>query len=55
VYHAATGSKGFLWKEAAVVQELDQGDSVEIGYFRKLADAAVKNISKYGDLDWFRE
>lgn len=55
VYHAATGTKGFLWKEAAVVQELGQEDSVDISYFTKLADAAVKNITRFGDIDWLRE
>ena len=55
VYHAATGTKGFLWKEAAVVSELGQEDSVDIAYFRKLADAAIKNISRFGDIDWLRE
>ncbi|HEY7416609.1 MAG TPA: hypothetical protein VH593_15570, partial [Ktedonobacteraceae bacterium] len=54
-YHAATGTKGFLWKEAAVVQELGQEDSINIEYFRKLADAAVKNITRFGDIDWLRE
>ena len=54
-YHAATGTKGWFWKEAAVVQELGQEDSVEISYFRKLADAAIKNIGRFGDIDWLRE
>jgi hypothetical protein len=55
VYHAATGTKGFFWKEAAVVQELGQEDAVDISYFRKLADAAIKNITRFGDIDWLRE
>jgi Family of unknown function (DUF5906) len=54
-YHAAAGTKGFLWKEAAVVQEFEQEDSINIAYFRKLADAAVKNITRFGDIDWLRE
>jgi Family of unknown function (DUF5906) len=53
--HSASGAKGFLWKEAAVVQELGQDDAIDFKYFQKLADAALKNISQYGDVDWFRE
>jgi Family of unknown function (DUF5906) len=54
VYHSASGAKGFFWKEAAIVKELGLEDQIDLDYFRKLVDAAVKNISKYGDIEWFR-
>jgi Family of unknown function (DUF5906) len=53
VFHAASGSKGYWWKEAATVFELELEDDIDMSYFRKLVDDAVKSISKYGDFEWF--
>jgi hypothetical protein len=56
-FHAATGTKGFLWKEAAIVKAnmVDEvEEAVDMRYFRKLTDAALENLSKFGDAEWFR-
>lgn len=53
VFHSASGAKGYFWREAAQVKELGLEGDVDLNYFRKLADDAVRNISKYGDFEWF--
>ena len=54
-FHSAAGTKGYYWKEAVVVKAMGLEDDVDLDYFRKLVDAAVKNISQYGDPEQFRE
>lgn len=53
-FHAVGGTKGFFWREAAQVKELGLEEDVDIAYFRRLVDAAIKNISQYGDIEQFR-
>jgi hypothetical protein len=53
-FHAVTGTKGYYWREAAIVRELGLEESVDFGYFRKLVDQALKSISNYGDSEQFR-
>lgn len=56
-FHAATGTKGHLWKEAAIVKmAMDEEieEAIDMKYFQKLVDAALENISKFGDPEWFR-
>ena len=52
-YVSATGAKGYRWMESEMVRELGKQDSIDISYYRKLVDEAVKTISQYGDLEWF--
>lgn len=52
-YHAATGTKGYRWLEAEMVQVLGKHEAVDQSYFKNLADAAIANISKHGDFEWF--
>lgn len=52
-YYAATGSKGYRWFEAEMVKELGREDDIDRGYYNALVDAAVEDISKYGDIEWF--
>lgn len=52
-YHSAAGSKGYFWRESAVVKELGLEDTIDMNYFKKLVDDAVSNVSKYGDFEWF--
>lgn len=52
-YSAATGTKGFRWLEAETVKVLDRQDDIDISYYDRLADDAVKTISNYGDYEWF--
>jgi hypothetical protein len=53
-FHAVTGTKGYFWKEAAAVRSLGMEETIELAYYRKLADSALKAISQYGDPEWFR-
>ena len=52
-YHAATGSKGFLWMEAETVQSLGLEDQIDRRYYDQQVDKAVRAISDMGDYDWF--
>lgn len=52
-YYAAAGSKGYRWLESEMVRELGKEDDIDVGYFNKLVDDAVDNISKYGDFEAF--
>jgi Family of unknown function (DUF5906) len=52
-FHAASGTKGYSWKEAVTVKELGLEGDVDMNYFRKLVDDAVSTISKFGDFEWF--
>lgn len=52
-FHAASGSKGYRWLEAHIVEELELQDRIDKRYFQELVDAAVDNLSKHGDVEWF--
>ncbi len=52
-YYAAGGSKGYRWAEAEVVEALGKQDDIDRSYYNSLVDAALKNISKFGDFEWF--
>ena len=53
-FHAAGGTKGYYWREAVVVKELGLQDTIDMTYYQKLVDAALKNLSQFGDAEWFR-
>lgn len=50
---AATGSKGYRWMEAEMVEKLDKQDDIDMSYFAKLADKAVEAIEEFGSFEWF--
>ena len=52
-YYAATGSKGFRWLEAEMVESLGRESDIDLSYYHKLVDDAVAKISKFGDIEWF--
>lgn len=52
-YYAATGSKGYRWLESEMVKKLEKQDSIDKSLYNKLVDEAVKDISEYGDFEWF--
>jgi len=52
-YDAVTGTKGFRWLEAEMIQELDMRDAIDISYYTRMVDVAVTSISKFGDFEWF--
>ena len=52
-YAAVTGSKGFRWLESEMVYSLHMENDIDRGYFNREVDEAVREISKYGDFEWF--
>lgn len=52
-YSAAVGTKGYRWMESELVEKLNKEDCINKSYYTKLVDAAVKDISQYGDVEWF--
>lgn len=52
-YYSATGSKGYRWLESEVVKNLGKEKDIDINYYRELVDAAIKDISKFVDFEWF--
>ena len=54
-YYAATGTKGYRWLESEVVKDLGKENDIDVSYYEKLVDDAVKKISEYGDFKKFAE
>lgn len=54
-YSAAVGSKGYRWLESEMVKELNKEDCIDRSYYDSLVDAAVHDISQYGDFEWFAD
>jgi hypothetical protein len=52
-YYAATGTKGYRWLESEMVAALKKDDAIDIRYYNNLVDETVKDISEYGDFEWF--
>ena len=52
-YNSVTGSKGYLWMESEMVQNLGKKDSIDQSYYGKMVDEAIRTISQYGDFEWF--
>lgn len=50
---AATGTKGYYWREADQVKGTDLEKFIDRSYYDRLVDEAVSTISKYGDFEWF--
>jgi hypothetical protein len=52
---AVSGTKGYLWMEAHVFEQLEKDDKREVKidetYFEGLVDDAVKTINKFGSLE----
>lgn len=52
-YFAISGSKGYRWLESEMVQTLEKEDDIDDSYYKKLANEARDEISKYGDFERF--
>lgn len=50
-FDAATGTKGYEWLEADMVEALGKEDDIDRSYFDGLVDAAVDTISQFGDFE----
>lgn len=53
--YAVAGTKGHLWLEADVVEELGEKATanIDLSYFQKLVDAAIDTIKKFGEFESF--
>lgn len=52
-YDAVTGSKGYRWLEAEMVETLGKENDIDLSYYNKLVDDAVAAIAAYGDFEMF--
>ena len=52
-YYAATGTKGYRWLESEIVRELGKENDIDKSYYEVLVEEAIKDISSYGDYEWF--
>lgn len=51
--YAAPGSTGYRWLESEMVRQLGKEDAIDKSFYRKQVDAAIAEISKYGDFEQF--
>lgn len=52
-YYAVGGTKGYRWLESEVVKRLGKENDIDMSYFHSIVNAAISDISKYGDFEWF--
>ena len=52
-YYAATGSKGYRWKEYEVVRDLGLREEIDTEYYENLCRKAVAEIERFGPFDVF--
>ena len=52
-YNAVTGTKGFRWLESEIVRSLGKEADIDKSYYYQLVDEAIKDISEFGDFNWF--
>lgn len=52
-YDSATGAKDYRWLESEMVRALGKENDIDRSYYNKLVDAAVEDISHYGNFEWF--
>lgn len=52
-YYSVTGTKGYRWLEAEVVQQLHKEEDVDKAYHEDLANDAIFAINKYGSFERF--
>lgn len=52
-YHAATGTKGYMWMEAEMVKTLGKENDIDLTYYTTKVDKAIAELNSYGDFEWF--
>lgn len=52
-YYAAAGTTGYRWLESEMVKQLNKMADIDESYYTNLLNAAVEDISKFGDFEWF--
>lgn len=50
--YAAPGSTGYRWLESEMVKDMDP-DIIDRSFYDDLVNAAVEDISEFGDFEWF--
>lgn len=51
--YAVTGTKGYKWQEAEVVQGLGLEDTIDVSYFEAATEEALEKIAEFGDPGMF--
>lgn len=52
-YYAVSGTKGHLWMEANLAKDRGEELQIDMSYFNKLKEEAVKAIEKFGSFETF--
>ena len=52
-FSAVTGTKGYEWMEAEMVESLGKDKDIDQAYFHGLVDAAIDKMKQFGDVEWF--
>ena len=51
--YAATNTTGYRWLESEMVKVLKKEADIDKDFYIKMIDEAIKDISEYGDFEWF--
>lgn len=52
-HFAVSGTKGFYWMEADMVEKLGLEKEIDGAYYENLINEAIETIKKFGDYEWF--
>ena len=52
-YDSAVGADGYRWLESEFVKEFDKRKDIDYSFYESLVNAAIDEISKHGDFEWF--
>lgn len=52
-YDSVTGAKDWRWMESEMVKVLGKQEDIDKDYYNKLCDNAIRDISEFGDYEWF--
>lgn len=52
-YDSATGADGYRWLESETIRGTPMESKIDRSYYDQQVDAAIEEISKYGDAEWF--
>lgn len=52
-FSAATGTKGFRWRESETLNGSNRMDMIDMGYFESLANNAKEDVEKFGNFERF--
>lgn len=52
-YDSAGGADGYRWMESEAIRGTDMEKNVDMTFYTSQVDAAIEEIAKYGDVEWF--